>query len=128
MLHERLSQLARAPVPGIEGLLEAPAVAAWVRGAAPDKEGGFLFWARLDDGLPLAWPLAQALDVVRPSGRDMEIPLCHTVPLSVHLPAYRSARVIRLLDLIWASSMVFAGYKANISRQLATQKKAGSSV
>lgn len=76
-LQERLAELARVPLPGAgawsRALLDAPAVLAWLPGKGEERAGALLYVASLDEKVGGLWALAQVLNAVRPSGRDVEL-------------------------------------------------------
>ena len=84
-LQARLSELARQPLPGLEGLLDAPSALAFVPGAASGATAGaaagWLYVAKVDESLPRVWQLARALNVVRPSAREVEVDRADGLPL-----------------------------------------------
>jgi len=80
-LQARLSELARQPLPGLEGLLDAPSALALVPANPAGAAAGWLYVAKVDEALPRVWQLARALNVVRPSAREVEVDRADGLPL-----------------------------------------------
>ena len=76
MLQARLGELARLVVPDLHGLLDIPAVVAYAPvGGGGQSTSGWLYIGRIDRNAPPALALARALNLVRASGREVEIEL-----------------------------------------------------
>jgi hypothetical protein len=105
VLRERLGELSRQPVPGLEALLAAPAVVS----LTPD--GNWLYVARIDR--PLALAFAAALNGVHPSGREVELERRHGIPL--HLVRFGVGRIVYY---VLADRLVFSNDLRLLQRSL----------